>query len=68
MEDVPRGTSMDPQRFVQRPVKRGVVVAELLPQCLLSLGAGEVSRRCVDALSLLLRTRRSAVRSRDNPT
>jgi hypothetical protein len=56
LEDPPRGTSVDPQRFVQRPVERGAVVAELLPQCLLSLGTSEVSR-----------TRSGAVRSRENP-
>jgi hypothetical protein len=31
LEDAPRGTAVDPQRFVQRPVERGVVVAELSP-------------------------------------
>jgi hypothetical protein len=39
------------------------MVAELLPQRLLGLGTGEVSRRHVDALPLLLRMRREAVRS-----
>jgi hypothetical protein len=33
---------MNPQRLVQRPVERGVVVAELLPQLLLLLGVSEV--------------------------
>jgi hypothetical protein len=67
LEDASRGTSVDPHRFVQCPVERGVVVAELLPQCLLGLGTGEVSRRRVGALPLLLRTRRGAVPSRENP-
>jgi hypothetical protein len=31
LEDAPRGTSVDPQRLVQRPVGRGAVVAEFLP-------------------------------------
>jgi hypothetical protein len=66
-EDAPHVTSMDPQRFIQRPVERGVVVTELLPQSLLGLGTGEVSRWRVGALSLLLRTRRGAVRSREDP-
>jgi hypothetical protein len=39
------------------------MVAELLPQRLLGLGTGEVSRRCVDAFPLLLLTRRGAIRS-----
>jgi hypothetical protein len=42
------------------------MVAELLPQCLLGLGTGKMSRRRVDAFSLLLRARRSAVRSRED--
>jgi hypothetical protein len=58
---------MDPQRFVQRSVERSAMVAELLPQRLLGLSAGEVGRRRVATLPLLLRTRRGAVRSRDNP-
>jgi hypothetical protein len=58
---------MDPQCFIQHPIERGAVVAELLPQCLLGLGTGEVSRRRVGAFPLLLWTRRGAVRSRDNP-
>jgi hypothetical protein len=37
LEDTPRGTSVEPHRFVQCPVERGAVVAELLPQCLLNL-------------------------------
>jgi hypothetical protein len=52
---------VDPQRFVQRPVEQSVVVAKLLPQCLLGLGTGEVGRRRVGALPLLLRTRHGAV-------
>jgi hypothetical protein len=35
---------MDPQRFVQHPVERSAMVAKLLPQHLLGLGAGEVGR------------------------
>jgi hypothetical protein len=58
---------MDPQRFIQRPVERGVVVAELLPQSLLGLGTSEVSRWRVGALPLLLRTRCGAVQSREDP-
>jgi hypothetical protein len=57
---------MDPQRFIQRPVELGIMVAELLPQRLLSLGTGEVSRRRVGALPLLLRARHDAVRSRED--
>jgi hypothetical protein len=33
---------MNPQRLVQRPVERGAVVAEFLPQLMLLLGVGEV--------------------------
>jgi hypothetical protein len=40
LEDVPRTTTVDPQRLVQRPVERGVVVAKVLPQRLLGLGIG----------------------------
>jgi hypothetical protein len=58
---------MDPQRFVQRSVERSVVVAKLLPQCLLGLGTDEVGRRRVGVLPLRLRTRRGAIRSRENP-
>jgi hypothetical protein len=57
---------MDPQRFVQRPVERGAMVAELLPQHPLGLGTGEVSRRRDDTLPLLLRARRGAIRSRED--
>jgi hypothetical protein len=59
---------MDPQRFVQCPVERSAVVAKLLPQCLLGLGAGEVGRWRVAALPLRLRMRRGAVQCWDNPT
>jgi hypothetical protein len=31
LEDAPCGASVDPQRFVQRPVERSAVVAKLLP-------------------------------------
>jgi hypothetical protein len=41
---------MNPQRLVQRPVERGVVVVELLPQLLLLLGVGEVGGRRIDTL------------------
>jgi hypothetical protein len=51
---------MDPQHLVQRSFERGVVVTEFLPQCLLSLGFGEMGQRRIDALLLLLRTRRGA--------
>jgi hypothetical protein len=42
LEDTPRRAAVDPQRLVQRPVERGAVAAELLPQLLLLLGVGEV--------------------------
>jgi hypothetical protein len=42
LEDTPRRAAMNPQRLIQRPVERGVVVTELLPQLLLLLGVGEV--------------------------
>jgi hypothetical protein len=45
---------MDPQRFIQRPVERGAMVAKLLPRRLLGLGTSEVSRRRVGAFPLLL--------------
>jgi hypothetical protein len=67
-EDAPCGTSMDPHRFVQRPVELGTMVAELLPQRLLGLSTGEVSRRCVGGLPLLLWARCGAVRSREDRT
>jgi hypothetical protein len=63
LEDVPRTTTVDPQRLVQRPVERGAVVAEVLPQCLLGLGIGEVGRWRDGAFPLLLRARRGAIRS-----
>jgi hypothetical protein len=31
LEEMPRGTGMDPQGLVQRIVERGVVVSKLLP-------------------------------------
>jgi hypothetical protein len=62
LEDAPRGTAVDPQRLVQRPVERSAVIAELLPQLLLHLGLDEVGRRCAGALPLLLRMRRGATR------
>jgi hypothetical protein len=45
---------MDPQRLVQRPVERGAVVTELLPEPLLRLGLDEVGRWGVGMLPLLL--------------
>jgi hypothetical protein len=48
---------VDPQRLVQRPVERGAVVAELLPEPLLRLSLNEVGRRGVDILSPLLQAR-----------
>jgi hypothetical protein len=57
---------MDPQRFVQCPVERSAMLAKLLPQRLLGLGTGEVSRRRVSALPLLLRGRRGAVQSKED--
>jgi hypothetical protein len=44
LEDLPRGTTMDPQGLVQRVVERGPMVSKLLPQRLLSLGLVEVGR------------------------
>jgi hypothetical protein len=41
LENAPRRAAVDPQRLVQCPVKRGVVIAELPPQLLLLLGVGE---------------------------
>jgi hypothetical protein len=43
-EDTPRGAAVDPQRLVQRTVKRGTVAAELSPELLLPLGVGEHRR------------------------
>jgi hypothetical protein len=45
---------MDPQRLVQRPVERGAVVMELLPEPLLRLSIDEVGRQGVGILSPLL--------------
>jgi hypothetical protein len=42
------------------------MVVELLPQRLLGLGTGEVSRWRVGALPLLLQAHRGAVRSRQD--
>jgi hypothetical protein len=41
---------VDPQRLVQRPVERGAVVTELLPEPLLRLSLKEVGRRGVGIL------------------
>jgi hypothetical protein len=57
LEDTPRRTAVDPQRLVQRPVERGAVVAELLPEPLLCLSLDEVGRRGVGILSPLLQAR-----------
>jgi hypothetical protein len=45
---------VDPQRLVQRPVERGAVVGEFLPQRLLGLGIGEVGWRHDGAFPLML--------------
>jgi hypothetical protein len=50
LEDTPRGAAVDPQRLVQRTVKRGAVAAELSPQLLLPLGVGERGRVVSDPL------------------
>jgi hypothetical protein len=52
---------VDPQRLVQRPVERGVMVAALLPQLLLGLGICEVGRWRDGAFPLLLRARCGAI-------
>jgi hypothetical protein len=44
LEDTPCGAAVDPQRLVQRAVKRGAVAAELSPELLLPLGVGERRR------------------------
>jgi hypothetical protein len=64
VEDAPRETVVNPQRLVQRPVERSVVVTELLPQLLLGLGLDKVGRRRAGMLPLLLRMRCGATRSR----
>jgi hypothetical protein len=58
---------VDPQRLVQRPVERGAVVTELLPEPLLRLGLDEVGRRGVDMLPLLLQARRGSSARRRGP-
>jgi hypothetical protein len=63
LEDAPRGTTVNPQRLVQRPVERSAVVTELLPQLLLGLGLDEVGWRRAGMLPLLLRMRGGATRS-----
>jgi hypothetical protein len=52
LEDTPRGATVDPQRLVQRTVKRGAVAAELSPELLLPLGLGERRRVASDPLHL----------------
>jgi hypothetical protein len=47
---------VDPQRLVQRPVKRSAVITELLPRPLLRLSLNEVGRRRAGMLLLLPQT------------
>jgi hypothetical protein len=64
LEDTPRRVAVDPQRLVQRPVERGAVAAELLPQLLLLLGVGEVGGRRAGPLLPLPQAHRWVARSR----
>jgi hypothetical protein len=48
---------MDPQRLVQRPVERGVVVAELLSEPLLRLGIDVMGRPGVGLILPLFQAR-----------
>jgi hypothetical protein len=57
---------VDPQSLVLRPVERGTVVAEFLPQLLLGLSIDEVGRWRDGTFLLLLRARRGAIRSRED--
>jgi hypothetical protein len=57
LEGAPRRTAMDPQRLIQRPIKRGAVVAELLPKPLLRLSIDVVGRRGVGPLLPLFQAR-----------
>jgi hypothetical protein len=66
LEDAPRRTAVDPQSLVLRPVERGTVVAEFLPQLLLGLSIDEVGRWRDGTFLLLLRARRGAIRSRED--
>jgi hypothetical protein len=61
---MPRRAAVDLQRFVQRPVERSAVAAQLLPQLLLLLGVGEEGRWCVDVLLPPPRVRRWTARAR----
>jgi hypothetical protein len=61
LENPPRRTPVDLQCLVQRVVERGVVVAELLPQRLLSPGLVEVGWRGAVLLPLTLRARHGAI-------
>jgi hypothetical protein len=54
LEDAPHRTTVDPQRLVQRPVERGAVVVELLPEPLLRLSLDEVGWQGVIILPPLL--------------
>jgi hypothetical protein len=65
LKDAPRRATMDSQRLVQRPVERGAVIAELLPQLLLRLSLGEMGRRRIDALPPPLRARCGTTRGRE---
>jgi hypothetical protein len=56
-EDAPRWPAVDLQHLVQRPIKRGVVITELLPQLLLCLSLDKMGGRRVDALPPPLRAR-----------
>jgi hypothetical protein len=44
LKDAPCRAAMDSQRLVQRPIERGAVIAELLPQLLFRLSVGKVGR------------------------
>jgi hypothetical protein len=57
LEDLPRGTGVDPQGLIQRIIERGSVVLKLLPQRLLRLGLVEVGRWRAGGIPLLLRAR-----------
>jgi hypothetical protein len=54
LEDLPRGTGMDPQGLVQRIVERGAMVPKLLPERLLGLGLVEVGWQRAGLLRLPL--------------
>jgi hypothetical protein len=67
LEGAPSRTAVDPQRFVQRPVERGAVVAKLLPEPLLRLSLDEMGQRGVSVLPLLLQTRSGSSAQRRGP-